>query len=61
MEFKYTMRFVNKLIMIHGLDRASAIEFTIELSNITGDAVRLPLVNVSNETNNKIKELMAAY
>ena len=28
---------------------------------VTDDAVRLPLVNVSNETNNKIKELIAAY
>ena len=50
MEFKYTMRFVNKLIMIHGLDRASAIEFTIELSNIIGDAVSINLMNEYNKT-----------
>ena len=28
---------------------------------ITGDTVRLPLVNVSEKTNNKIKELIATY
>ena len=50
MEFKYTMRFVNKLIMIQGLDRASAIEFTIKLSNITGDAVSRNLMNEYNKT-----------
>ena len=50
MKFKYTMRFVNKLIMVHGLDRASAIDFTIKLSNITGHAVSINLMNEYNKT-----------
>jgi len=39
----------------------AGVKAALKELDITGDAVRLPLVNVSNETNNKIKELMAAY
>jgi len=50
--------------MIHYLfveGNPAGVKVALKELNITGDAVRLPLVNVSNETNNKIKELMATY
>ena len=39
----------------------AGVKAALKELDITGDAVRLPLVNVSKETNNKMKELMAAY
>jgi len=50
--------------MIHYLfveGNPAGIKAALKELNIMNDAVRLPLVTVSNETNNKIKELMAAY
>ena len=50
--------------MIHYLfveGNPAGVKAALKELDITGDTVRLPLVNVSAETNNKIKELMAAY
>lgn len=50
--------------MIHYLfveGNPAGVKAALKELDITGDTVRLPLVNVSSETNNKIKELMAAY
>ena len=50
--------------MIHYLfveGNPAGVKAALKELDITGDTVRLPLVNVSPETNNKIKELMAAY
>lgn len=50
--------------MIHYLfvdGNPAGVKVALKELNIIEDAVRLPLVNVSKETNNKIKELMAAY
>jgi len=50
--------------MIHYLfveGNPAGVKAALKELNIMDDAVRLPLVNVSNETNTKIKELMATY
>ncbi|MDG1476123.1 MAG: 4-hydroxy-tetrahydrodipicolinate synthase [Vicingaceae bacterium] len=50
--------------MIHYLfveGNPAGVKAALKELNIMNDAVRLPLVTVSNETNNKIKELMASY
>ena len=50
--------------MIHYLfveGNPAGVKAALKELDITGDTLRLPLVNVSAETNNKIKELMAAY
>ncbi len=50
--------------MIHYLfveGNPAGVKAALKELNVTGDAVRLPLVNVSEETNNKIKQLMATY
>ena len=50
--------------MIHYLfveGNPAGVKAALKQLNITGDSVRLPLVNVSSETNSKIKELMADY
>ncbi|MBL4669424.1 MAG: dihydrodipicolinate synthase family protein, partial [Flavobacteriales bacterium] len=39
----------------------AGVKAALKILGITGDAVRLPLVNVSEKTNNKIKELIATY
>ena len=52
------------MIMIHYLfveGNPAGVKAALKELNITGDAVRLPLVNVSKKTNDKIKELMAKY
>lgn len=50
--------------MIHYLfveGNPAGVKAALKELAIMNDTVRLPLVTVSNETNNKIKELMAAY
>lgn len=50
--------------MIHYLfveGNPAGVKAALKILGITGDAVRLPLVNVSEKTNNKIKELIATY
>jgi len=50
--------------MIHYLfieGNPAGVKVALKELGIMNDDVRLPLVSVSNETNNKIKELMAAY
>ncbi len=50
--------------MIHYLfvdGNPAGIKAALKLLNITGDTLRLPLVNVGDKTYNKIKELIASY
>ena len=50
--------------MIHYLfveGNPAGVKAALKELGITGNTVRLPLVNVSEKTNNKIKELMATY
>lgn len=50
--------------MIHYLfveGNPAGVKAALKELNVIGDAVRLPLVNVSEETNNKIKQLIATY
>ena len=50
--------------MIHYLfveGNPAGVKAALKELGITGDAVRLPLVNVSEKTNNTIKELMSTY
>lgn len=50
--------------MIHYLfveGNPAGVKAALKLLGITGDTVRLPLVNVSDKTFNKIKELIASY
>jgi len=50
--------------MIHYLfvdGNPAGVKAALKVLNVTGDAVRLPLVNVSEETNSKIKQLIATY
>ncbi|NQX99260.1 MAG: 4-hydroxy-tetrahydrodipicolinate synthase, partial [Flavobacteriales bacterium] len=50
--------------MIHYLfveGNPAGVKVALKELDITGDDVRLPLVNVGNETRNKIKQLMSKY
>lgn len=50
--------------MIHYLfveGNPAGVKAALKVLGITNDSVRLPLVNVSDKTNNKIKELIATY
>jgi 4-hydroxy-tetrahydrodipicolinate synthase len=50
--------------MIHFLfveGNPAGVKAALQTLGITGDAVRLPLVNVSNKTKEKIKALMVTY
>jgi 4-hydroxy-tetrahydrodipicolinate synthase len=50
--------------MIHYLfveGNPAGVKAALKELNVIGDAVRLPLVNVSEQTNNKIKELIDTY
>lgn len=50
--------------MIHYLfveGNPAGVKAALKELNVTGDAVRLPLVNISEEINNKIKQLIATY
>ena len=50
--------------MIHYLfveGNPAGVKAALKVLGVTGDSVRLPLVNVSGKTNNKIKALIASY